>query len=522
MWLFQHKYHVDGSLSRCKARLVSNGRSLQFGVDCDDTFSPIVKPATICTILSLSLSRNWLIHQLDVKNAFLNSDLSEIVYMYLPPGFVDVMLYELVFRRADVTPHCLYTGMKKYALEILDREHMGTCNFTRTSVDTESKLSLDGDPISDHTLYRSLADGLEYLTFTRLDISYAVQRVCLHMHDPREPHFEALKRVLRYVRVTRTQVGNIKLNPRIHGHVSHISPLPKSPYVALSDPYWRDAMYKARLVSNGRSLQFGVDCNDTFSPIVKPATICTILSLSLSRNWLIHQLDVKNAFFNSDLFEIVYMYLPPGFVDVRIPHHVQLQRHGTEKKYALEILDREHMGTCNFTRTLVDTESKLSLDGDPISDHTLYRSLAGGLQYLTFTRLDISYAVQQVCLHMHNPREPHFEALKRVLRYVRVCLCNLLLELHIPLLYATLLYCNNMSAIYLTANPVQHQRTKHIEIDIHFVCDMVTRGQVHVLHVPSRYQYADIFTKGLPTALFEELCVSLCVWSSFAQTAGEC
>ncbi|GJW08931.1 ribonuclease H-like domain-containing protein [Tanacetum coccineum] len=99
---------------------------------------------------------------------------------------------------------------------------------------------------------------------------------------------------------------------------------------------------------------------------------------------------------------------------------------------------------------------------------------------------------------------------------------NLLRELHTPLLSATLFYCDNVSAIYMTANPVQHQRTKNIEIDIHFVCDMVDRGQLRVLHVPSRYQYADIFTKGLPSALFEEFRTSLSVRSPPAQTAGEC
>ncbi|GJX07147.1 ribonuclease H-like domain-containing protein [Tanacetum coccineum] len=81
---------------------------------------------------------------------------------------------------------------------------------------------------------------------------------------------------------------------------------------------------------------------------------------------------------------------------------------------------------------------------------------------------------------------------------------NLLRELHSPLSTATLVYCDNVSAVYMFANLVQHQRTKHIEINIHFVHDMVTAGQVRVLHVPSRYQYADIFTKGLPSALFEE------------------
>ncbi|GJT61078.1 ribonuclease H-like domain-containing protein [Tanacetum coccineum] len=98
---------------------------------------------------------------------------------------------------------------------------------------------------------------------------------------------------------------------------------------------------------------------------------------------------------------------------------------------------------------------------------------------------------------------------------------NLLLELHAPLTTATLVYCDNVSAVYLSTNPVQHQRTKHIEIDIHFVRDYVASGQVRVLHVPSRFQYADIFTKGLPTALFLEFCSSLNVRRPPIPTAEE-
>ncbi|GKA92938.1 ribonuclease H-like domain-containing protein [Tanacetum coccineum] len=259
----------------------------------------------------------------------------------------------------------------------------------------------------------------------------------------------------------------------------------------------------------------------------------------------------------------------------------------SQKKYALQLLERAHMVNCNPSQTPVDTESKLGPEGVPVQDPTLYCSLAGGLQYLTFTRPDLSYAVQQIFLYMHDPREPHFASLKRILRYVRgtidfglqlyvsattslvgytnidwagcpstrmstlgycvflgdnllswlakrqhtlsrssaeaeyrgvanvaaetAWLRNLLHELHSPLSIATLVYCDNVSAIYMSANPVQHQRTKHIKIDIHFVRDMVTAGQVRVLHVPSRYQYADIFTKGLPSALFEEFRSSLSV-----------
>ncbi|GKC48425.1 ribonuclease H-like domain-containing protein [Tanacetum coccineum] len=78
------------------------------------------------------------------------------------------------------------------------------------------------------------------------------------------------------------------------------------------------------------------------------------------------------------------------------------------------------------------------------------------------------------------------------------------------------------TALYLSSSPVQHQRLKYIEIDIHFICYLLAAGQVRVLHVPSHYQYADIFTKSLPSSLFEEFRTCLSVWSPPAQTAGEC
>ena len=78
------------------------------------------------------------------------------------------------------------------------------------------------------------------------------------------------------------------------------------------------------------------------------------------------------------------------------------------------------MTDCKPCSTPVDTQAKLSAAmGDLMADPTAYRSLAGVLQYLTFTRPDLTYAVQQICLHMHDPRESHLAALKRLLRYVR-------------------------------------------------------------------------------------------------------
>ncbi|GJT83991.1 ribonuclease H-like domain-containing protein [Tanacetum coccineum] len=294
MWLFRHKYNADGTLSRYKARLVANGRAQLAGIDVDETFSPVVKPATIRTVLSLAISRHWPVHQLDVKNAFLHGSLSETVYMHQPPGFRDpqhpdhvcllqrslyglkqappglgadtayLLLYvdDIVltasssdllqqiitslhaefsmtdlgslnyFLGISVTRNAsgMFLSQQKYATEVLDRAGMRNCKPCRTPVDTDSKLSADGAPISDSTLYRSLAGALQYLTFTRPDISYAVQQVCLFMHDPREPHLSALKRILRYVR------GTLSYGLQLYSSTT-------SSLVAYSDADWAAPIY---------------------------------------------------------------------------------------------------------------------------------------------------------------------------------------------------------------------------------------------------------------------------------------
>ncbi|XP_035845876.1 uncharacterized mitochondrial protein AtMg00810-like [Helianthus annuus] len=269
----------------------------------------------------------------------------------------------------------------------------------------------------------------------------------------------------------------------------------------------------------------------------------------------------------------------------------------SQQAYAHDIIHLAGMQSCKLVDTPVDTQPKLSAtSGEPFDDPSLYRSLAGALQYLTFTRPDLSYAVQQICMHMHAPMHSHWQALKRIIRYLQgttsygltlepsssvtmtaytdadwagcpdtrrstsgycvyfgpthlswsskrqptisrssaeaeyrgvadvvseICwLRNLLLELRHPPTKATLIYCDNVSAVYRSDNPVQHQRTKHIELDIHFVREQVQRGLVRVHHVSSRHQIADIFTKGLPRNLFEDFRSSLSIRKPPASTAG--
>jgi hypothetical protein len=97
-WIFKLKLNADGSLEVYKARYVLRDFTQRPGVDYDETFSPVVKPASVRTVLTPALSRDWPVHQLDVKNAFLHGTLTETVYCTQPVGFIDPAHPDMVCR----------------------------------------------------------------------------------------------------------------------------------------------------------------------------------------------------------------------------------------------------------------------------------------------------------------------------------------------------------------------------------------------------------------------------------------
>jgi len=87
-WIFSIKVGPDGTIDRLKARLMAKGYTQIFGLDYGDTFSPVTNMAYVRLFIATVVLQKWSLYQLDVKNAFLNGDLQEEIYMEKPPGFV--------------------------------------------------------------------------------------------------------------------------------------------------------------------------------------------------------------------------------------------------------------------------------------------------------------------------------------------------------------------------------------------------------------------------------------------------
>nr|KYP36170.1 Retrovirus-related Pol polyprotein from transposon TNT 1-94 [Cajanus cajan] len=254
-WVYTVKLKADGSIDKYKARLVAKGYTQKYGVDYQDTFAPVAKLNTIRILISIAANRDWPLKQFDVKNAFLNGDLEEEVYMEVPPGVQLAPSKESVVCKLKKalyglkqSPRAwfgrLTLAMKKFGYKQSNSDHTLFIKHTKGKVAIlivyVDDMVLTGDDVEEMKLlekrlaaefemkdlgqlkyflgieiarseqgnqietdkhrYQRLVGKLIYLSHTRPDIAYSMSIVSRFMHSPSEEHMTTVYRILRYLK----------------------------------------------------------------------------------------------------------------------------------------------------------------------------------------------------------------------------------------------------------------------------------------------------------------------------------
>ncbi|EOY21703.1 Uncharacterized protein TCM_013805 [Theobroma cacao] len=254
-WIFRRKFNSDGTLNKCKARLVTKGYSQLPSIDFMHTFAPVARYETIQLLLAISAALGWKVYNFDVKSTFLNGTLKEEVYVEQPEGFKDesnpdkvysfneatlyvlkhknqaqviVSLYvddlmitgcnttaidrfrsemEKNFEMFDLGLMNYFLGMEicqtdkgiflsqgNYIQTILNRFHLSSYNPVSTPLVVNQKLTVgDGSKLEDATSYRSLIRSLLYICSTRPELMYSTSLQSRFMKEPTNVHLAAAR-----------------------------------------------------------------------------------------------------------------------------------------------------------------------------------------------------------------------------------------------------------------------------------------------------------------------------------------
>ncbi|WZY94078.1 hypothetical protein YC2023_066407 [Brassica napus] len=457
-WIFTIKYLANGEIDRRKTRLVARGFTQTYGEDYIDTFAPVAKLHTIRIVLSIATNLEWDLWQMDVKNAFLQGELEDEVYMHPPPGL----------------EHLVKPG-----------------NVLRL------KKAIYGLKQSPRAWYRKLSTTLNGRGFRKSELDHTLF----------------------------TLTG------------------PSGSIVIL--------VYVDDLIITG-SDKAGIQATKEF---------------------------LKSVFDIKDLGEMKYFL---GIEICRSKEGLFM----SQRKYTMDMLKETDVLGGKIAKTPLEEGYKVLREGEVeenqlFEDAKLYRRMVGKLIYLTITRPDICFAVNQVSQHMQAPKVHHWKMVDRILRYLsgshgqgvwmgcngstevvgycdadwagdrvdrrsttgyctfiggnlvtwkskkqKVISCSsaeaeyramlkltnelvwikgILKHLEIEQTTPMTMHCDNQAAIHIASNSVFHERTKHIEVDCHKVRQMIILGVILPCYTRSEDQLADVFTKAARLKTMESI-----------------
>uniref|UniRef100_A0A1J3J2T0 Retrovirus-related Pol polyprotein from transposon TNT 1-94 n=4 Tax=Noccaea caerulescens TaxID=107243 RepID=A0A1J3J2T0_NOCCA len=447
-WVFTIKYLSTGEIERHKARLVARGFTQTYGQDYLDTFAPVAKLHTVRVVLALAANLDWDLWQMDVKNAFLQGDLDEEVYMTPPPGITVTPGKVLRLRKAiyglKQSPRAWY---QKLSTTLRDRGFRRSESdhtlFTLQSqegiivvliyvddiiISGNNKVGIQDTKAFLHSVF-DIKDLGELKYFLGIEVCRSTDGLFLSQR--------------KYILDLLCETGNLEAKP---------APTP------LEDTYKANQQGESDTKS---------DCAFHDAPLYRKI-VGKLIYLTLTRPDLCFAVNQASQ----------YMQTPMESHWKTVNHILRYIR-GTS--------DQGIWMGCNGSTDLVGY-----CDADYAGDRSDRRSTTG---YCTFIGGNlVTWKSKKQKVVSCSSCEAEYRAMRRLtteLMWLKMLLKDLGIETPKPIT----MHCDNQAAIHIASNSVFHERTKHIEVDCHKVREQMQLGVILPCYTKSSDQLADIFTK---------------------------